>query len=97
MINHTVSFKLKHPAGSPAEKEFLDYSVKVLAPIEGVHDFKVLRQIGKKCAFDFCFSMNFDTQADYDTYSACATHRDYVRDIWLKQVSDFLEQDFMLL
>ncbi len=39
MINHTVSFKLKHPAGSPAEKKFLDYSVKVLAPIEGVHDF----------------------------------------------------------
>jgi hypothetical protein len=41
--------------------------------------------------------MNFDTQADYDSYSACDAHRNYVRDIWLKQVSNFLEQDFTLL
>ena len=97
MINHTVSFKLKHPSGSEAENRFLEDSKEILEAIAQVIDFKVLKQVSSKCGFDFCFSMYFESQQDFDGYNKCEAHQNYVKDIWLSNVEEFLEQDFLEL
>ena len=58
MIRHTVAFRLKHRAGSPAELDFLS-AARGLALLPGVKEFECLRQIGKKNAFTFALSMEF--------------------------------------
>jgi hypothetical protein len=46
-IRHTVTFKLKHPEGSPEEQDFLN-AAKKLAKIPGIEKFECLKQISKK-------------------------------------------------
>jgi len=94
MIQHTVVFRLNHPSGSDAESEFLR-EAKKLSKLPGVLDFHVYRQISRKNQFSFALAMYFSTQATYDAYNEHPEHRHFVNEIWLKQVADFMEIDYI--
>ena len=96
MIRHTVVFKLKHPKNSAAETAFLIAAVQ-LAQIPGVKNFECLRQVSKKNNFDFGLSMDFDNQQVYDEYANHTDHLTFVQNIWLKEVDQFLEIDYVPL
>ncbi|MCD1257566.1 Dabb family protein [Paenibacillus athensensis] len=90
-----VIFNL-HAGKDNAEAEtFLRESKAELAPIPGVQQFEVFRQVSAKNDYDYGFSMVFADQAAYDAYNAHPVHQTYVTEIWLKQVSRFLEIDFV--
>jgi hypothetical protein len=93
MIRHTVAFKLKHPAGSAAEQEFLE-AARRLAAIPTVRNFEALRQTGQKNNFDFGLSMEFSSAADYQSYNQHPDHVHFVQTRWLPEVADFLELDY---
>ena len=93
MIRHTVVFKLKHPKGSPEEKEFLKEGSK-LALIPGVNNFESLRQISPKNEFDYGFSMEFDSQEAYEGYNNHPDHIAFVQTYWMRDVTDFMEIDY---
>lgn len=94
MILHTVVFRLKHPAGSEAELHFLR-AAKKLAELPDVSDFHVYRQVGKKNDFAFGLSMTFARQEHYDAYNEHPAHVHFVKELWLKQVEDFMEIDYV--
>jgi hypothetical protein len=96
MIRHTVVFRLKHPAGSPAEADFLS-AARVLKEIPGVERFEQLRQSSPKNDFRFGFSMEFADQAAYDAYNSHPDHVAFVRDRWVPEVEAFLEIDYVPL
>lgn len=93
MIRHTVAFRLKHAAASPAEAEFLAEGL-LLGKIPGVERFERLRQVSSKNDFRFGFSMEFADQAAYDAYNAHPDHVAFVRDRWIPEVEAFLEIDY---
>lgn len=96
MIRHTVAFRLKHAAGSAAEKQFLDDAL-ALATIPSVRNFEQLRQTSPKNDFSFGFSMEFEDQAGYEAYNVHPAHVAFVRDRWVPEVEDFLEIDYTRL
>lgn len=93
MIRHTVAFKLKHPAGSPAERDFLE-AAQELTAIPTVKKFELLRQTGKKKLYTFGISMEFATHQDYQIYNQHPAHVEFVQTRWLPEVSEFLELDY---
>lgn len=95
-IRHMVVFKLKHPAASSGEKDFLD-AIRKLEEIPGVEKFECMKQISKKNKYDFGLSMEFANQKAYDQYNNHPDHIAFVQNRWLKEVEDFLEIDFRLL
>jgi hypothetical protein len=95
-IQHTVAFRLQHPAGSDAEREFLAAAL-VLADIPGVQEFRQLRQVSPKSEFTFSFSMRFVDAAAYQAYNDHPSHVAFVRDRWQAEVADFAELDFVAL
>jgi hypothetical protein len=96
MIRHTVVFNLIHPKGSAEEQKFLEDAL-VLTRISGVMHFEQLRQVSPKNDFSFGFSMEFDDQAAYDHYNGHPLHVAFVRDRWVKEVSKFMEIDYVRL
>jgi Stress responsive A/B Barrel Domain len=95
-IRHTVSFRLRHPAGSDAERDFIE-AAGVLSRIPGVEAFDILEEVSPKNEFRFGISMDF---ADADAYEAYNEHPDHVRFVeerWLNEVEDFLEIDYAAL
>lgn len=94
MIIHTVAFKLKHAPGSQAERIFLAKGA-ALAVIETVQNFRCYRQVSEKNPYEFCFSMEFSDQDAYDLYNQHPDHQAFVQDVWLAEVEDFLEADFV--
>ena len=93
MLRHTVVFRLKHPAGSAAEQEFLE-AAREIASIPGVERFECLRQISTKNAFTFGLSMEFADAFAYQCYCAHPDHERFVQERWLPEVADFLEIDY---
>jgi hypothetical protein len=93
MIRHTVVFRLKHPAGSSAERDFLA-AAQALVSIPGVEKFELLRQVGKKCAYTFGISMEFADAEVYAHYNDHPAHVRFVQERWLAEVADFLEIDY---
>ncbi|SDU62237.1 Dabb family protein [Jiangella alkaliphila] len=93
MIRHTVAFRLRHPAGSEQERDFLRAAL-ALADIPGVERFEQLRQTSPKNEFAFGFSMDFADQAAYDGYNEHPVHVAFVADRWVAEVDDFLELDY---
>lgn len=93
MIQHTVVFRLKHPAGSNEEKVFLAAAGE-LAGIPVVQNFKCLRQVSAKNKFTFGLSMEFSNEEDYATYNSYPLHVDFVQTRWFPEVEDFLEIDY---
>jgi hypothetical protein len=96
MIRHTAVFRLKHDAGSAAEKDFLAALAK-LKSITGVENFEVLRQVSPKSEFTFGVSMEFATQAAYDGYNIHPQHVAFVQGSWLPEVAAFTEIDYVAL
>lgn len=95
-IRHTVSFKLVHPAGSPAERDFLEAASK-LGEIPGVEAFAVLAEVSPKNGFRFGVSMEFAENGAYEAYNHHPEHVRFVEERWLKEVEDFLEIDYAAL
>ncbi|MBE9463409.1 Dabb family protein [Dyadobacter subterraneus] len=94
MITHSVFFKLKHPKGSAEEKTFLNAAIE-LSSIPGVNNFQCVQKVGKSNKFDYGLTMEFDDQKSYDEYSAHPDHVQFVEQLWLKNVDDFLEIDYV--
>jgi hypothetical protein len=95
VIRHTVVFSLKHKAGSAEEKAFIEAGKRILPAIPGVKKFEALRQVKKGTDYDFGFSMEFDDQAAYDAYNIHPAHQDFVQNRWMKEVSRFMEIDYL--
>jgi len=94
MITHTVAFRLRHSRDSDQEAAFLHEALG-LAGIPGVKNFQQMRQVGKKAAYDFGFSMCFADQSAYDAYNGHPVHVAFVRDRWVAEVADFIELDYV--
>ena len=94
MIRHTVAFRLKPQAGSPAELDFLAAACG-LSLLPGVKAFECLRQIGKMSPFTFALSMEFADDKSYRGYSEHPEHARFVTERWLPEVAEFLELDYM--
>ncbi|MDM0111887.1 Dabb family protein [Variovorax sp. J22R133] len=94
MIKHTVFFRLKHPHGSDAEARFIELA-HTLTRIPGVNDFECVRQVGKKCEFDWGLLMAFDDQGAYDAYNSHPDHQAFVAEHWMSEVEEFLEIDYV--
>jgi hypothetical protein len=93
-IQHTVVFRLIHPAGSPGEADFLASARSTLTEIPGVEDFTVSRQVSQKSELAWQFSMRFADQATYDAYNSHAAHVEFVATRWQTEVAAFQEYDF---
>jgi hypothetical protein len=96
MIRHTVTFRLRHPAGSPEEQSFIA-AARALADIPGVANFEQLRQLSDKNEYSFGFSMEFADDAAYQAYNVHPVHAGFVADRWVPEVEDFLELDYARL
>jgi Stress responsive A/B Barrel Domain len=94
-IEHTVVFRLAHPAGSSAEAGFLDAARSALTGIPGVADFAVKRQVSPKSDLVWQFAMRFADQAAYDAYNAHPVHVEFVATRWQNEVVAFQEYDFI--
>ena len=93
-IQHTVVFRLAHPAGSEAEQAFLAAARDVLTSIPGVTEFRFSDQVSPKSDLTFQFSMVFADNADYHAYNEHPTHVDFVQGRWVPEVAAFQEYDF---
>jgi len=93
-IEHTVVFRLTHPADSPDESDFLATARSTLTAIPGVEDFTVKRQVSTKSDLAWQFSMRFADQATYDAYNAHPAHVEFVATRWQTEVAAFQEYDF---
>ena len=93
MIRHTVVFSLKHPKRSAEEVRFLEDAM-LLAAIPGVENFERLRQVSPKNNYNFGFSMEFKDQEAFSGYNDHPDHVAFVRERWLREVTDFLEIDY---
>jgi hypothetical protein len=93
-IEHTVVFRLAHPAGSPAESDFLTAARSALTEIPGVKDFTVRRQVSPKSDLAWQFSMLFADQSAYDAYNVHPLHVEFVTTRWQTEVVAFQEYDF---
>jgi uncharacterized protein YneR len=94
MIQHTVVFKLKHAKDSPEESAFLK-KARQLWKIPNVIDFRLLRQVGGKNEFTHGLSMYFTSESAYQAYNDHPDHLHFVNDVWLPEVEDFLEIDYV--
>jgi stress responsive alpha/beta barrel protein len=95
-IRHTVSFSLRHPTGSDAERDFLA-AAAVLCEIPGVEAFDILSEVSPKNGFRFGISMEFADAAAYEAYNQHRDHVRFVEERWLSEVEDFLEIDYAAL
>ena len=92
-IRHTVAFTLSHPAGSDAERDFLEAAER-LAAIPGVEAFELLAEVSPKNDYHFGISMEFVDRDAYEGYDEHPDHVRFVQERWLSEVSDFLEIDY---
>jgi hypothetical protein len=95
-MQHTVTFRLKHAAGSEAEADFLSAAAE-LASIPGVKDFQIRRQVSPKCTHTFGISMNIDSEEALQSYCDHPLHAEFVENRWIPEVEDFQEADFISL
>lgn len=95
-IRHMVIFDLKVEKGSTAAEKFLSDGQRILEAIPVVKQFEVLYQVSAKNDYDYGFSMEFDSQVDYETYNAHPDHEKFVQERWMTEVERFLEIDFRI-
>lgn len=95
-IRHTVSFRLRHLAGSGAERDFLDAAGR-LEEIPGVEAFDILSEVSPKNQFCFGISMEFEDAAAYEAYNRHPDHVRFVEERWVNEVEEFLEIDYAAL
>jgi len=91
-IQHTVTFRLNDGVDG---NWFLD-KARELAEIPGILEFEVLEQVGKKAAqFELALSMWFNSADDYAAYNDHPDHVDFVKNVWIPNVAEFLELDYL--
>jgi Stress responsive A/B Barrel Domain len=95
-IRHTVSFRLRHPAGSDAEREFID-AAEQLSQIPGVEAFEILEEVSPKNGFQFGISMEFADAGAYEAYNRHPDHVRFVEERWVNEVDEFAEIDYAAL
>jgi Stress responsive A/B Barrel Domain len=96
MIRHTAVFRLRHAPGSKEEAAFLS-KLRSLHAIAGVEKFEVLRQVSAKSNFAFGVSMEFADQATYDGYNLHPDHVAFVQGVWIPNVAEFTEIDYVAM
>ena len=96
MIEHTVTFRLRHGQGSPEETAFLTEAA-ALADLPGIVDFTIRRQTSPKLDHSFGISMWFASRSDYEAYNVHPAHIAFIETRWLTEVADFQEADFEAL
>ena len=94
MIQHTVVFRLVHTSGSAAETEFLK-KAKALGELPNVVNLQVLKQVSKKNNYTFGLSMFFESESAYQAYNNHPDHIDFVNNVWLPEVAEFMEIDYV--
>ena len=94
-IVHSVFFRLKYEAASTEESDFFAKAAKLIA-IPGVENFQVLEEVSPKNPYTFGFSMEFGTQADYDSYNNHPDHVSFVQNVWINEVAEFQEIDYVI-
>ena len=94
MIQHTVVFRLVHTSGSAAETEFLK-KAKALGELPNVVNLRVLKQVSKKNNYTFGLSMFFESESAYQAYNNHPDHIDFVNNVWLPEVAEFMEIDYV--
>ncbi|MDG0792023.1 Dabb family protein [Cohnella ginsengisoli] len=94
-IRHQVIFDLKHEKGSAEADRFLKDGWRILTSIPAVRNFEVLKQVSPKNDYTYGYSMEFASQADYDSYNAHPAHVAFVAERWESEVTRFLEIDFV--
>ena len=94
MITHSVFFRLHHAPDSEAEAGFFKKAA-VLETIPGINGFKVLQEVSPKNPFRFGFSMEFTDQSAYDSYNNHPEHLRFVQEVWLEEVAEFQEIDYI--
>ena len=95
-IVHSVFFTLKHDPASTEESAFFVKADKLIA-IPGVENFLVLKEVSPKNPYTFGFSMEFAEQADYDRYNNHPDHVSFVQDVWMHEVAEFQEIDYVIV
>ena len=95
-MEHSVTFRLKHPGGSLAEADFLSAAAELVA-IPGVRDFQLRRQVSPKNAHAFGLSMKFESEEEFKVYAKHPLHVEFVEKRWIPEVEDFQEADFEAL
>jgi hypothetical protein len=95
-IVHSVFFTLKHKAASTEESAFFAKADKLVA-IPGVENFLVLKEVSPKNPYSFGFSMEFAAQTDYDRYNNHPDHVSFVQDVWMHEVAEFQEIDYVIV
>ena len=95
-IRHSVSFRLRHPPGSDAERDFIEAAEK-LRQIPGVEAFDILAEVSPKNGFRFGISMEFANSEVYETYNLHPEHVRFVEERWVNEVEEFLEIDYAAL
>jgi hypothetical protein len=93
MIEHTVTFRLRHGPGSPEESAFLTEAAE-LAAIPEVVEFTIRRQTSPKLDHPSGISMWFASRADYEAYNAHPDHLAFLEKRWFPEVAEFQEADF---
>ena len=92
-IRHTVAFTLRHPAGSAAEREFIEAATD-LNLIPGVEAFDILAEVSPKNGYQFGITMEFADADAYEAYNLHPDHLRFVEERWVNEVEDFLEIDY---
>ena len=92
-LRHSVIFTFNEGMTSDEKKTFFD-EVRKLSTISGVENFEILKQVSVKNKFEYGILMEFKDNEAYQFYNNHPNHVAFVQNIWLKQVSDFLEIDF---
>lgn len=93
-IHHTVFFRLNHESGSKAEKNFFAELDK-LREIPGVLNFQHVQEVSPKNEFTFGLMMEFESQDAYNNYDEHPMHTKFVKEIWVPEVAQFQEIDFV--
>ena len=94
-IRHTVYFKLHHAAGSSEEASFFQ-KAETLKEIPGVLNFQIHQEISPKNNFDFGFYMEFENQKAYEAYNHHPEHTKFVAEVWMREVKEFQEIDYLI-
>ena len=95
-IRYAALFRLKHSPGSAAEAGFLA-ALADLKAIPGVTAFDITREVSPRNDFDFAVSMQFASQADYESYNSHPAHVAFFETRWKAEVEAFMEQDTLAL
>ena len=93
MIEHTVTFRLKHDPGSPEEEIFLAEAA-ALAAIPTVTYFLIRKQTSPKLDHPFGITMWFADRAGYEHYNTHPDHLAFLEKRWFTEVESFQEADF---